>query len=135
VPFHEIKSTIEVDDANYKKGWGLGYSKRKTFDPEKTAYVPSPDTYHGPWMTQFSKLKNYQKCTFGEPYDRIKARVEMENKKIHTQIQFDNVGPASYTPMSTLSKKNSAAYSVRVKLPLIEEVAHFKQANVSPDRY
>jgi hypothetical protein len=37
--------------------------------------------------------------------------------------------------MSTLSKKNSAAYSVRVKLPLIDELQHFKQPNVSPERY
>lgn len=45
------------------------------------------------------------------------------------------MSPATYTPTPTLSKKNSAAYSVRVKLPLIEELSHFKQPHVSPERY
>lgn len=94
-----MKTALESDDAQFKKGWGLGYSKRKVFNAQKTAKEPSPDTYHGTWSTQFSKLKNYSKCTFGESYENVKARVEMENKKIHTQIQFENVSPVAYTPM------------------------------------
>jgi hypothetical protein len=77
---------LEMDDASFKNGWGFGKTQRKVFDQEKIAYIPSPDTYYGPAMTQFKSVKNYKKCTFGLPYDCVRARVEMENKKIFSQV-------------------------------------------------
>ena len=59
----------------------------------------------------------------------------MENKKIHTQITFEKVSPMTYNPNAVLSKERSRAFTCRMKLPLIEELYHFKQPNVSPDRY
>jgi hypothetical protein len=56
-------------------------------------------------MSAFREKKNHKKCTFGLSYDHIKPRVEIENKKIHTQVQFENVAPTSYTPaMNTIKK-------------------------------
>ena len=83
MPFHDLKSALEANDAEFKNGWGFGYTKRKVFDAEKIAYIPSPDTYYGPWMSNFKNVKDFKKCTFGESYDKIRARVEMENKNIH----------------------------------------------------
>ena len=44
-------------------------------------------------MTQFNKIKNFKKCTFGESYEAISPRVEMENYKILKPITFERVGP------------------------------------------
>lgn len=136
VPFYDVREAKEkIDDAEFKNGWGFGFSKRKVFDASKIAYIPSPDTYYGPWMSNFKNNKDPKKCTFGEPYENIRARVEMENPKIHTKIEFENVGPVTYTPLTSVSKKQSFALSCRPKLPLIEEVHRLKQPNVSPDNY
>lgn len=87
VPFHDLKSPLVADDKEFKKGWGLGYSQRRVFEIDKDAREePAPSTYHSSWMSTFNRVKNYSKCTFGEPYDKIRARVEMENKKIHMQV-------------------------------------------------
>lgn len=82
VPFHNVKTPLEGDDAEHKNGWGFGYTKRKVFDAEKIAYIPSPNTYYGPWNSEFKSVKSYNKCTFGESYEKIKKRLEVENKNI-----------------------------------------------------
>ncbi len=122
VPFHDHKSRLELDDLEHKNGWGFGYSKREPFDTSKRSFMPSPDRYHGSWSTSFREQKDFKKCTFGESYEKLRPRVEMENTKIHTQITFERVGPQSYTPALQLSKKNSSAYSFRSKLPIIEDL-------------
>ena len=101
--------------------WNFGYTKRSVFDRSKYSFIPSPDYYHGKTMSQFRTEKDFKKCTFGESYEALRPRVEIENKKILTNITFERVGPTSYTPLPNRVKKDSSKYSCGIKLPSMDD--------------
>ena len=86
-------------------------------------------------MTQFRQEKDYKKCTFGESYEQIKPRVDIDNRKILSQITFERVGPSSYTPMPQRIKKEASKYSCGIRLPSVDDFLKKLQPNVSPSQY
>ena len=50
-------------------------------------------------------------------------------------MQFEKVGPTSYSPAMNNVKKESPEYSCRVKLPSIKDFLNRQKANVSPTDY
>lgn len=45
-PYYKLRDLFEVNDAQFKKGIGFGYSSRKVFDASKIAYIPEPSKYY-----------------------------------------------------------------------------------------
>ena len=45
-PYYKIRDVFETADAQFKKGYGFGFSARKVFDASKQAYLPAPDNYY-----------------------------------------------------------------------------------------
>lgn len=86
IGFYDVKNKTLEDFDDSKQGWGFGYTKRTMFDGSEFSHVPAPHEYHGETMSAFREKKNFKRCTFGLPYENIKSRVEIENKKIHTQV-------------------------------------------------
>ena len=121
VPYHPVKRNLDDPDAIKTKRWNFGYTKRSVFDKSQYSFIPSPDHYHGRTMTQFNKDKDFKKCTFGESYEQIKPRVDIDNRKILTYITFERVSPTSYTPMPSTIKREASKYSCGVKLPSVDE--------------
>lgn len=99
VPFHDVKRTLDDPENLKNTRWNFSYTKRSVFNQSNYSFIPSPDHYYGKTMTQFRQEKDYKKCTFGESYEQIKPRVDIDNRKILSQITFERVGPSSYTPM------------------------------------
>lgn len=98
-PFYTIKDVFEKNDNQFKKGWGFGFSERRVFDKTKYAYIPAPDNYYnGKTFSEFYKEKLSNKCTFGEPYERMKRRVDIDNRKNLDFITLDTLSPANYNP-------------------------------------
>lgn len=91
------------------------------FDGKEYSHVPAPHDYYGNTMSVFKDKKNYNKCTFGLSYEHVRPRVEIENKKIHTQIQFEKVSPMAYAPTIKTVKKVNPKYTCGVKLPAMDD--------------
>jgi|LauGreDrversion4_2_1035121.scaffolds.fasta_scaffold115950_1 hypothetical protein len=86
-------------------------------------------------MTQFRQEKDFKKCTFGESYEQIKPRVDIDDRKILTQITFERVGPSSYTPLPERIKREPSKYSCGIKLPSVDDFLKKLKPNVSPSQY
>ena len=108
---------------SYKKGWGFGYTKKKSpFNEERKAYIPSPERYHNSEKKFVkSSVKTNIDCTFGVPYSKI-IYCDINNKKNIDYVTFENVGPLSYMPDLAQVKKSPQRYTLSQKFPRLEEV-------------
>jgi hypothetical protein len=74
-PYYSIKDVFQAKDAQFKKGFGFGFSERKVFDKSKYAYIPPPDHYYNlKTFSEFYREGIPYKCTFGEPYEKMKKK-------------------------------------------------------------
>ena len=72
VPYYSLKDVFQRNDNNFKRGWGFGFAKRKTFNMSKIDF-PAPDRYYNKnTFSDFRDNKQESKCTFGEPWANLK---------------------------------------------------------------
>lgn len=45
-PYYKLRDVFESNDAQFKKGFGFGFTQRKVFDSSKIAYIPAPCNYY-----------------------------------------------------------------------------------------
>ncbi len=125
-----------MNDAQHKKGFGFGHSERKVFDPSKQLYKPSPDTYYNyKTFSPFYKEKLTNKCTFGEPYDKMRKRGDILNPQNIEPISFQNLSPANYDPMPEKVKRFYGAFTLKGRFKRAEEHAIEKRPGPAPNTY
>lgn len=134
-PYYSLRDVFTVRDAQFKKGWGFGFTQRKVFDASKQAYKPAPDNYYNKkTFSEFYKEKLQNKCTFGEPFDRLK-KCDIDNPKNNEIQTIDTLSPANYNPKVDPTKKFYGAFTLKSRFKLAEEHQIEKRSGPGPQVY
>ena len=135
-PYYTIKDVFQQKDAQFKKGWGFGFSARKVFDASKQAYKPGPDVhYNFKTFSPFYKEKLTDKCTFGEPYNNIRKRGDILNPLNIEPITFQNLSPCNYDPQPEKVKRFYGAFTLKARFKRSEEYALERRPGPAPNAY
>lgn len=75
------------------------------------------------------------KCTFGEPWERMKRRCDIDNRKNLDFITLDTISPANYNPQIEKVKRFSGAFTCRPRFKRAEEHQIEKRSGPGPQVY
>ena len=79
--------------------------------------------------------KDFKRCTFGESWDKLSKKCDIENKMVLQNVNFENVSPLSYSPQVKQVKKRQQAYSLGQRYKRLEELQMEKYLNPGPAKY
>lgn len=131
-----LKGSFQSNDSHFKKGWGFGHTERRVFDKSKYAYIPAPDNYYnGKTYSEFSADKQPEKCTFGEPWARMRKRGDILNSKNIDFLSLDTISPANYNPSVEKVKRFTGAFTCRPRFKRPEDHHIEKRSGPGPQVY
>lgn len=127
---------FQRQDAQFKKGFGFGFSERRVFDKTKYAFIPPPDHYYNlKTFSEFYREGVPNKCTFGEPWDRMKRKVDIDNRKNLDYITIDTISPCNYNPKPEKVKRFNGAFTLKGRFKRAEEHEVEKRSGPGPQVY